>query len=200
MNLFCILPILYKDEQYGLLAMEVNLYSMIAYDILSNQIGNSIKSMILMEEVKTMNQKLEETNRMLLYSNEQKTQFFINVAHETKTPLMLIQNYMELSMKHYASDPNLAIVKHNIDILLENMLNFLDAERLTKGAMSFSHNSFIDLSESTQKKYELFKPVAAKKNITINFHAENDIVIKIDPWALDRILNNLIDRWVHHIV
>ncbi|MBN2442628.1 MAG: substrate-binding domain-containing protein [Spirochaetales bacterium] len=188
---YCILPLLYKDEHYGLLALEVNVYSSIAYDALSSQIGNSIKSMLLMEEVKRMNQKL-------LHVNEQKTRFFINIAHETKTPLTLIQNYLERSMKRHAGDPDLTIVKQNIDTLLEHMLKFLDAEGLEKGTITYSHDSYIDLSESVQKKCALFRPVADKKNITLIVQVEEQSVIKIDPWALDRILNNLLDNAVKY--
>jgi signal transduction histidine kinase/DNA-binding LacI/PurR family transcriptional regulator/DNA-binding NarL/FixJ family response regulator len=195
---YSILPVLYKDEQYGLLIIEVDVYSSIAYDTLSSQIGNSIKSMMLMEEVSKINQKFEKTNSLLLKANEQKTRFFINVAHETKTPLTLIQNYLERSIKRHASDPDLAIVKQNIDILLENMLNLLDAERLAKGAMSFSHNSFIDLSVYMKKKCSLFQPVAEKKKMKITLQTEDAVVIKIDPWALDRIATNLLDNAVKY--
>jgi signal transduction histidine kinase len=195
---YCHLPLLYKDEQYGLLAMEVTIQSSIAYDTLSIQIGNSINGTRLVEEVSDMNQKLEESNRLLRHANEEKTRFFINVAHETRTPLTLIQNYLERSIQRHASDPDLSIVKQNIDILLQNMLNLLDSERLEKGTMSFSHDSFIDLSESAQKKCALFRPVAATKNSTVNLTAEDDAVIKIDPWALDRILNNLLDNAVKY--
>ncbi|MBN2441468.1 MAG: substrate-binding domain-containing protein [Spirochaetales bacterium] len=188
---YCILPLLHENEQYGLLAMEVNLNSAGTYDILYTQLANCIKSINLTKEVERINQKLH-------HSNKQKTRFFINVAHEMKTPLTLIQNYLEQYMKRTASDPDLEIIKQNIDILLENMLNFLDAERLEKGTMIYSHDSVIDLSEAVQKKCTLFQPVAFKKAITLRLQVEYNVTIKIDPWALDRILNNLLDNAIKY--
>ncbi|MBN2135443.1 MAG: response regulator [Acidobacteria bacterium] len=181
---YCILPLHYQNDIYGLAAMEVSMQSAYTYDALSNQIGNTIRGLMLMEKLRK--------------ANEQKTQFFINVAHETKTPLTLIRNYLERSIERHPSDNDLAIVKQNIDIMLQNILNLLDAERLSKGMMSFSHDSFIDLSEASRQKCALFRPVAEKKNITISLNAEKDIIIKIDPDALDRILNNLLDNAVKY--
>ncbi len=188
---YCILPLLFENEQYGLLAVEVNTDFSIVYDTLNSPIGNSIRSALLMEEVSSMNRKLEE-------ANEQKTRFFINVAHETKTPLTLIRNYLDLCMARLGSDPDLAVVKRNIDILLENMLNLLDAERLEKGALAFSHDTCVDLSESVKRKSELFRAVAEKKGMTVELRVEDKVAIRIDPWALDRILNNLLDNAVRY--
>ena len=188
---YCILPLLYHEQQYGLLVMEVFMQSANSYDSLATHISNFIWNSMLVEEVR-------KTNGMLRQAYKQKTQFFINVAHETKTPLTLIKNYLDRSMRHHSSDPDLAVVKRNVDTLLENMLNLLDAERLEKGSMSFSHESFIDLSKTTQQKCMLFKVVAEKKDTTINLKIEKDIFIKIDPWAIDRVLNNLLDNAIRY--
>ncbi|MBN2535725.1 MAG: AAA family ATPase [Spirochaetales bacterium] len=195
-------PIIYRKKLKGIVYLENNLLENVftkdrieVINILSSQASISIDHAGLYENLE---EKVKERTIQLKYANEQKTRFFINVAHETKTPLTLIQNYLERCMKRYTSDPELSIVKQNIDILLENMLNFLDAERLAKGTMSFSHDSFIDLSGFVREKCILFQPVAAKKNITITLQAENDVTIKIDTWALDRILNNLLDNAVKY--
>jgi DNA-binding NarL/FixJ family response regulator/anti-sigma regulatory factor (Ser/Thr protein kinase) len=82
---------------------------------------------------------------------------------------------------------------------LENMLNFLDVEKLQKGNTIYDHTILVDLSESVQKKCALFQGLAKKKNIHIVVNVENNIIIRIDPWALDRILNNLLDNAVKYI-
>ena len=75
----CLLPLMFKEKKYGFLIIEVNEMAYLLYDTLSHQIGSSIKHMLLSEKVTAMNQQLK-------LANEQKTQFFINIAHETKTP------------------------------------------------------------------------------------------------------------------
>ncbi len=187
---FCILPLLFKEEQYGLLAMEVNLSTSLPYDV-SNHIGSSIKNILLGEEVTAV-------NRQLVQSNEQKTRFFINVAHETKTPLTLIRNYLALYMEERAPDEKLLVIKQNVDLLLDNMLNFLDVEKLQKGETVYRHEALTDLSEAARRKSALFRPLAAKKNIGITVNAEDRVAVRIDPLALDRILNNLLDNAVKY--
>ncbi|MBN2738198.1 MAG: substrate-binding domain-containing protein [Spirochaetales bacterium] len=137
---------------------------------------------------------LEETKK----ANDQKTQFFINVAHETKTPLTLIKNYLSLYMKEHETDDNLTIIQQNIDLLLKNMLNFLDVEKLQKGNPIYQHDSLVDLSQSAKKKCELFRGLAAARNITIRISQGDSLYINIDPWALDRIFNNLLDNAVKY--
>ena len=73
------------------------------YDTLTHQIGSSIKNMLLGEKVTSMIRQLKRTN-------EQKTQFFINMAHETKTPLTLIQNYLARYMAKHKPDEELLII------------------------------------------------------------------------------------------
>jgi hypothetical protein len=75
---YCILPLFHEDEQYGLLAVEVNTYELCVYDSLNGSISSTIKSMLLTGKLSGMNRKLEK-------ANEQKTRFFINIAHEMKT-------------------------------------------------------------------------------------------------------------------
>ncbi len=188
---FCILPLLFKEEKYGILVIEVNTTASLVYDTLSHHVGSSIKNMLLAEEVTAVNQKLRQ-------SNEQKTQFFINVAHETKTPLTLIQNYLALYMERHEQDDKLLVIKQNIDLLLANMLNFLESEKLQKGETIYRHDTFVDLSEGARRKCALFEAIAAGKNIRIIMHAEDRVIIRIDPWALDRIFNNLLDNAVKY--
>ncbi|MBN2535799.1 MAG: substrate-binding domain-containing protein, partial [Spirochaetales bacterium] len=188
---YCILPLLFKEEKFGLLVMEVNIFTSLVYDTLSSHIGSSIKNIRTGEEMAAM-------NRQLLQSNKQKTRFFINVAHETKTPLTLIQNYMALYLEQYEPDEKLLVIKQNIDLLLANMLNFLDAERLQKGETVYQHDTLVDLSESARMKCDLFRVIAAKKDIRITANVKDSIVIRIDPRALDRIFNNLLDNAVKY--
>jgi len=65
----------------------------------------------------------------LKLSEEQKACFFINLAHETKTPLTLIRNYLQKYMQDHEHNDDLLIIRQNIEFLLENMTAFLDVEK-----------------------------------------------------------------------
>ncbi|MBN2442607.1 MAG: substrate-binding domain-containing protein [Spirochaetales bacterium] len=180
-----ILPLYYKQEQFGYILMDSETSHEHFYWSIRNQISGTLKEIHLLEETRK--------------ANEQKTQFFINVAHETKTPLTLIQNYLSLYMKKHQPDEHLAVIEQNINILLKNMLNFLDVEKLQKGNTIYQHDTLVDLSESAHKKSALFQVLADKKNISIKVYAENNILIRSDALALDRIFNNILDNAVKYI-
>ncbi|MBN2441673.1 MAG: substrate-binding domain-containing protein [Spirochaetales bacterium] len=191
-NTWVILSLYFNEKQLGFLLLDGSSYFDNLYWNLRNRISGALMGVKLLEETRKSNELLKEANK-------QKTQFFINVAHETKTPLTLIKNYLSLSRKDHPDDKNLRIIEENIDLLLGNMLNFLDVEKLYKGDTMYNHQSPVDLSQSLGKKCEMFRGFAQKKNINLAFNIEEQVFIQIDPWALDRILNNLLDNGVKYI-
>jgi DNA-binding LacI/PurR family transcriptional regulator/signal transduction histidine kinase/DNA-binding NarL/FixJ family response regulator len=187
-----VLPLYFNQEQLGYMLMDSEAPHEHLHWNLRNQISSALKGARLLEETRRANILLKE-------ANEQKTQFFINVAHETKTPLTLIRNYLLFYLEQHPPDEHLEVIKQNIDMLLVNMLNFLDVEKLQKGNTMYQHDTLVDLSESARKKCALFRGLAKKKNIRITVNAENSIFIRIDTFALDRIFNNLLDNAVKYI-
>ncbi len=180
-----ILALYYREQQLGYILLDIDAPHEHIHRNLRYQVSSALMGARL----------LEETRR----AHEQKTRFFINVAHETKTPLTLIRNYLALYMKHHEHDESLLVLEENIDLLLGHMLDFLDVERLQKGEMIYRHDAFVDLSRAARRKSELFKPIASKKNISITVHADEGVIVRIDPRALDRIFNNLLDNAVNYI-
>jgi CheY-like chemotaxis protein/DNA-binding CsgD family transcriptional regulator len=102
-------------------------------------------------------------------------------------------------MKRHEQDGMLLVLKENIDLLLGQMLNFLDVERLRKGEMIYRHDSYVDLARVARRKSDLFAPIASKKRISIDVNAGERVLVRIDPQALDRIFNNLLDNAVRYI-
>jgi signal transduction histidine kinase/DNA-binding LacI/PurR family transcriptional regulator/DNA-binding response OmpR family regulator len=191
-NSWVIMPLFYKEEQLGYVLVDSDAPHEDIHWNLRNQISSALKGARLLDETR-------KANDLLVQANEQKTQFFINVAHETKTPLTLIQNYLSRYLARHESDEELIVIKENIDLLLGHMLNFLDAERLRKGEIIYHHDSLVDLAEAARGKCELFAAIASKKNIRLIIDAESRVIIRIDPKALDRIFNNLLDNAVKYI-
>lgn len=142
-------------------------------------------------KVKERTQELEEANR-------QKTNFFINFAHEIKTPLTLISNYFEGYIKKTGLFSESMIIKENLDKLTRDMVNILDVEKLTKGQMFYDHSMIINLTDIINKKIYLFRDTAEKRGIKICESVHENIYTKIDAFAIDRILNNLLDNAIKY--
>ena len=143
---------------------------------------------------------LEKSKKEIETMSKQKTNFFINLAHETKTPLTLISNYFDMFVKKIGNRYNedVQIIKYNIDKLKRDMINFLDIEKLDRKQIFYNHNQLIGLAKILKNKITLFKALAEKKQIEIITDIKNEIFIKIDPYAIDRILNNLLDNAIRY--
>lgn len=124
----------------------------------------------------------------------QKTNFFINLAHETRTPATLIQNYLEKCLNRYPEDRDLIIVKRNIDKLVNDMVNFLDGEKIEQGRLDYKEYHQFSISEYLQNKIELIEPTIEKKGINLIRKIPHDIEIISNIHAMDRIINNLLDN------
>jgi len=119
---------------------------------------------------------------------------FIYLVHETKTPLTLIQNYLEEYINKNGSDENLEIVKGGVDKLTADMINLFDIERYSKGFDVYRHNKISNFSEILKSCLPLFEYYCNKLNITFDVSLEKNIYIKADPNAINRITNNIIEN------
>lgn len=145
------------------------------------------------------NNKINEMNyNNLLENTRQKTNYFINLAHETKTPLTLIKNYLEKYISKVGVNEEILVIKQNIDKLSRDMVNFLDSEKLKNGQVYYNHDQVIDFSMMIKEKIPLFRSAASNKNIKIEDDIQKDIFVKGDPYALDRVINNLIDNAIRY--
>jgi len=80
-----------------------------------------------------LQREVDKRIRELEKINEQRTNTFVNLAHETKTPLTLINNYLEEYINTNGSSEELSVVKKNIEKLSTDIVNFFDLERYNKG-------------------------------------------------------------------
>ncbi len=145
-----------------------------------------------------LEKKVIERTKKLEDANSQKVNFFVNFAHEIKTPLTLISNYLDKYIKKVGFFSETMIIKDNLDKLRRDMVNILDVEKLTKGQIYYDHSMIINLSSNINKKILFFKEIANNKKIKISEIIQKNIYIKIDEFALDRILNNLLDNAIKY--
>ena len=154
----------------------------------------------------------ERTNTIKLLEEKRKI-FFINFAHEIKTPLTLISNCMERTYqniknlyKNNNNGNNIDLITKDIDIIRDNMariqsdiVNFLDAEKIERSQQIYKHNQVVNFSKILLQKIILFQNGIKNKKIFLSYKIDDNIFIKIDTFALDRIINNLIDNAIKYI-
>ena len=145
-----------------------------------------------------LQRKVLERTRKFEELYQQRKTTFSNLAHETKTPLTLINNYLNVYTERNGDSRELQIIRANIQRLTKDVINFLDLDRVDKGFLIYDHNQVSDFSRALEAKSELFKSIALKKNINVHFAIEKGVKIKGHPGAIDRIINNVIDNAIKY--
>lgn len=142
--------------------------------------------------------KVKERTQELELANEKRTNSFVNLAHETKTPLTLINNYLDEYIDKHGQTRELEVIKNSLGKLTKDIVNFFDLERINKGFNIYDHNQFSDFSKILKESILLFRQYAIKKNIEIADSIEDKLFTKADPESLYRIINNLIENAIKY--
>lgn len=129
---------------------------------------------------------------------EEKNLHFMNLAHEIKTPLTLIKNYLDRYIQKTGLTDDLQVIKQNIYKLERDMVNILDSRKLELGKNLYTMNKSYSFSDILKMKEKLYNESALKKNIEMTFIIKDNLIIQADPLAIDRIINNLIDNAIKY--
>lgn len=152
--------------------------------------------------VNNIENALESSKKMELEQKAyaEKTNTFINLAHETKTPLTLINNYLNeyIQKNGVERSEELNVLKANIEKLTADMTNFFDIERLDRGFDIYDHNQVANVSRILSMKIPLFKHLAEKKGIHLAEKIQPSLYTIAHPSAVERIVNNLIENAVKY--
>lgn len=153
-----------------------------------------------LQELKSgLERKVEERTREMVAARDevermhrQRTDLFMNLAHETRTPLTLIRYHLDRYREGRQTDPDLKMIADNILKLQRDMINFLDSEKIRRGEMLYCHNQRLDLSEFVRTKSRFYTPFARSRGLTLTAEVAEGLTVRADPFALDRVLNNLV--------
>ncbi len=190
-----------NDKIIGIMIAGISKEKLSLYPTLSIENTNILSNLSLQVAMVIDNVRLIENLRdkeQIEKLHQQKAVFFINLAHESKTPLTIIQNSLEEYIRKTEFTQDLKEIKYNIDLLLKNMVNFLDSEKLQKGQMFYNHDEIFLFSEFLSRKLPLFEASVKKKRINLAYNISPNISIRADSLAIDRIVNNLLDNAIKY--
>lgn len=143
---------------------------------------------------------LEHKKEQELYKN--KIEFFLNVAHEIRTPLTLIQGPMEEIMNYADEFPgiknNLRIMERNTNRLINIANQILDFRETEVKEFSL-HFEKINIAEILQDIHTSFKPLAEQHNLRYFLDLRvKEFLIDADSDSIQKILGNLYSNAVKY--
>lgn len=152
----------------------------------------------LRDLTRSLKKKVKQRTRRLEDVMEAKKTTFINLAHETKTPLTLINNYLSEHIEKNGESEELRVIKNNVRRLTNDIVNFFDVESYERGFSMYNHDRVSSISSLLNDKVALFRCAAAKKGIRFNSVIDSGLFVKAHPGAVDRIVNNLLENAIKY--
>lgn len=131
-----------------------------------------------------------------------KIEFFTNVAHEIRTPLTLIKlpldKLMQGQNEHPAIIENLRTMDRNTNRLIDLTNQLLDFRKTETDKFSLNFVK-TDVSDLLREIFANFQPAAEEKNISFRLELPRiPLQAFVDPEALRKILNNLINNAIKY--
>lgn len=141
-------------------------------------------------------------DRLEARDSDQKIRFFINIAHDIRTPLTLIKaplNEIENESLTENGKSALFLAKRNTEKLLNMVTQLLDFQKIEREAMSLQVED-TDLFSFIGSTVSNFEPLAREKQINIQLQVPNNKECNgfIDRRKVSIILDNLISNSVKY--
>jgi ligand-binding sensor domain-containing protein/signal transduction histidine kinase len=148
---------------------------------------------LMLERSKRKIELLEHEKEKEIY--QAKIDFFVNVAHEIRTPLTLIKAPLEKIVDKVGDSKmfgnNLKILESNTDRLIELTDQLLDFKRIENYSIQLSCVK-TDISKLLLDRYHSFKTLADQKQIRLSLQLpENAVYADVDLDSIHKIFNNL---------
>jgi len=157
------------------------------------------------ENKKVFNQKLQleklkehEMKKLI----QLRVDFFTNISHDLKTPLMLVVNLLKKLKDFQASKETVSeyiqLMERNVE-KIQRMINQLLLFREIENDKMIVKPENGDLFKYVSEIFSLFEPYAEKKNIEFNLSSYKDkLFLSFDRDILEKILFNLISNAIKY--
>lgn len=142
--------------------------------------------------------EIEEVNKL-------KNHFIINMNHELKTPITVINSVMQLTKhmreydeKYFISEKNIVLVEDNCQRLLKLVNNIIDLEKIDSKEINLNMQS-VNIVEVIEDTVLSVVPYAEARNIDITFDTtKEEIIMSVDKNKIERIVLNLLSNGIKY--
>lgn len=146
----------------------------------------------LEQKVKERTSELAQANEDLKKAEQLKTRYFIDFAHEARTPMIIIKGYIDKISKQIKNNDDIKFLKRGIYGLTRIITNFLDIEKIFNNSPLYCHENILNMSDSLSKLIPLFFELTGKKDISLNYTISDNLYSIIHPVAFERIVYNIV--------
>jgi len=124
-----------------------------------------------------------------------------NAAHDIRTPMTRLRGVAEMALQshrsHEASQEALADCLEESERVLTILNTLMDISEAETGLMRL-HFQTVDVSEVIENVVELYRDVAADKQITISTVVPKELCLPADYGRLQQVLANLLDNAIKY--
>jgi Signal transduction histidine kinase len=170
-------------------------------------------TLYLLLTINDLTNSLDETSKLFADKNEnlkealiferRKSEFFLNISHDLRTPLNVILGTVQLSelnMKNITDssfeimERRIGVIKQNCYRLLKLVNNLIDISRLEVGYKSVELCNF-DIVGKIKEIVTSITEYAENKTLTLSFSSDTDALeIACDTDKIERIMYNLLSN------
>lgn len=201
LNLLLFIQFIVSENQKQFLVNGVVLFSVFLVSVLLIQ--SAYKEIKRTEELTILAKSLEQANIQLRELDKQKTDFLSFAAHQLRTPLSVLNGYIELLGDNgYGKIPKEAKnVLKNMDEsnmrLVKLVDNFLDITRLEQGRTKYD---FVekDVNELIREVIKDLDERAKQKGITLEWTPINLPKVFIDEEKIRNVIYNFVDNAIKY--
>lgn len=153
----------------------------------------------LARDVDVMADALEAAEETRRRDDAARRALFASVGHDLRTPLASMRAAVEAIQDGLATEPHryLDSLEADIDALGRLVDDLFLLARLESGDISIDPD-VVDLTEIADEAMEVFRPIAAARDVTVKLQAEDRVLAVGGPEALARVVRNLLDNAVRH--
>ncbi|WP_455587762.1 two-component regulator propeller domain-containing protein [Bacteroides sp.] len=151
-------------------------------------------------------QRKRYAQKMILADNQRekdiynaKIEFFTDIAHEIRTPLILINGPLETILEETEINPptirkNMQIMEQNVKRLLDLINQLLDFRKIDERKFILNPAN-INLNSLVTKTIDRFQPMFEQKGKQLTLHITNDaLTTYIDQESVIKIISNLMNN------
>ncbi|WP_281612978.1 ATP-binding protein [Flammeovirga sp. SubArs3] len=128
--------------------------------------------------------------------SDEKIKFFVNVAHDIRTPVSLIQLSADQLAKGENGENAISLIRRNTKHLNEYVTQLLDFQKAERNQLELKVQE-IDLKSLMEEVLLDFKPMIENKELTFNFSMAS-INVWFDKEKMVRVFNNLISNAIKY--